>query len=473
MPDIFPDTKSIYYKKYIADWIKIGTILEGESAIKAAGPLYLPKLTGQNPTEYKAYKDRGTFFNAFDRTVTGFSGAIVRKEPNFETSSKVKKILPHITINNESIQEVTEIISKNLLSYGYFGILVDMPVVEKNAISESPYFALYGCETIYNFEIVKQGSKNKLMWITLGETAYVPDPKNKYSMIKKDRVRELAIEDDFLVVRVFEEKRVSSNKYIWEQVGEDVYPKIRGKRMMEIPFVFFGAVTNSPIPQKPTLETLANLNIKHWQVTVDYYHGLHYCAIPTPWAAGFPKTAELFVGGQKAWISEDPTASCGFLEFTGQGLQSVENAMDRLENQMAVAGAKILEARKNGVEAADTTRMHFSGDSANLSSIVTSVETGLQKAFGFMDMMFGDISPRNNIVKLNREFVSDKLTAQDIQALLQAWQGGGISLDTFLMNLKNGEVLSQDQSIEDEKTKIEEETSNNPKFTNNDFGGMM
>jgi hypothetical protein len=466
--ELRPDTKSIHYERMIKEWIKISVIMAGDPAIKEAGQIYLPKLTGQTPAQYKAYKNRGVFFNAFDRTVVGFSGAIVKKNPIFEVSPRIKEMLPHITVNNESIEEVTEIIGKNLLSYGYYGILVDMPVVREGDIqTDEPYFALYTCDAILNPLVQREGSENKLIRLTLAETVERQNPKNKYEIFTQDVIRELAIEDGILVVRLYEKKEIAKDKYEWVQIGDDMYPAVRGKKLNYIPFVFFGAVTNDPTPKKPPLETLANLNIKHWQVTVDYYHAIHYCCMPTPWAAGFPKSSELYVGGEKAWVSENPDAKCGYLELVGKSLEYVQNAMDRLENQMAVAGAKILEARKNAAETAETVRLHFSGDSASLSSIVSSIEAGLIKAFEFMSLWIGE-KPKC-VVKLNREFVSDKLSSQDIIALLQAWQGGGISLNTFLMNMKNGEILGQDQTIEDEKLRIEAEGSK-PGKSNNIFG---
>lgn len=458
-----PNVKSIHYQNYADRWTKIQTLLNGEDGIKAAGELYLPKLSGQTDDEYKAYKARGTFFNAYSRTVSGLTGAIVRKEMTVKTDAKIDKLLGSITLAGESVQEVTRMVLDNIISYGYYGILVDMaPTPEGGKVADgNPYWALYDCASILNFETVQKGDENKLVMLALAEVVYEKSKDNPLLLIAVDRVRLLQIDEEgFLVVKIYVKKKSASEKgeEIWAQDGKDLMPQIRGKRLDNIPFVFFGAISNNPIPTAPPLLDMANLNIKHWQVSVDYYHGLHYCAMPTPWAAGFPASTILYLGAMKAWVSEDPNAKCGFLEFTGTGLGAVEKALANLESQMAVMGSRMLEEQKKAAEAAETVAMRYSGDSATLSSIVTSVEQGIMKAIDLIGMWLV-MEPKAE-VKLNRDFVAQKLSAQDITALIQAYQANTISLDTFLYNMTVGEILPANRTIEDEKLMIE----SNPNF---------
>jgi hypothetical protein len=456
MLQLLPNTQGIYHKAMVQKWAKIETISAGEDAIKAAGEIYLPKLSGQNQVDYDAYKSRGAFFNAFGRTTTGLTGAIIRKEPTIKTNPTVDNLLPSITLAGESIQEVIRMVTQDVISFGYYGILVDMPPVAEGVVSmANPYFAMYSAGSILNFETVQEGSENKLIMLALAEKVYKKNPENPFELVAIDQVRVLAIEDGILVVRVYQKDMNETRQELWKQIDEDIFPKIRGKNVDFIPFVFFGAVSNNPVPTEPPLMDLANLNIKHWQVTVDYYHGLHYCAMPTPWASGFPSSTELYIGAQKAWISEDPGAQCGFLEFTGQGLSAIVAALDKLEFQMVIMGARMLEEQKKAAEAAETVQMRYSGDTATLSSIVTSVEQGILKAIDLVGKWLG--VEANTEVHLNRDFVAARLSAGDITALLQTWMSGGCSIDTFLYNLQAGEVLPADVTIEQEKKKIKAE----------------
>lgn len=453
---IKPDTEGVFYKMYKDIWLRISAVVSGEQAIKQQAETLLPRLTGQSDPEYKAYLNRGYFFNAFARTSDGLTGAVMRKEPVFKLDSSLKDIVDNVTLANESVQEVSRLLVQNLIEYGYYGILVDMPLDAE--VDSKPYFSLYAPTAILNHRHTKMGSEYKLTFLTLMETVDEPDPDDEFSTIQKLQVRALFLEDESekLLVRTYR-KTESSAKDEWEQFGEDIIPTIRGQRLDYIPFVFFGAVTNSPNPSDPPLGDLANANIKHWQVSVDYFHGLHYCAIPTPWAAGFgDSSTELSVGGERAWMSSDPQAKCGYLEFTGAGLAAIEKALSRLESQMAVLGARMLEEQKRAAETAETLKIRYSGDSATLSSIVTNVEQGLEKALKLAAKWLGrdDIKVQ---VTMNKEFVSTKLTPEELTALVGARQQNSISLETFLYNLQTGGILSPDDTIEAEKARIEEE----------------
>lgn len=67
------ESKHKLYKQKEGDWTMIDDLLQGESAIKASGETYCPKLSGQGANEYKEYIGRGAFYNAFARTVTGLT----------------------------------------------------------------------------------------------------------------------------------------------------------------------------------------------------------------------------------------------------------------------------------------------------------------------------------------------------------------------------------------------------------------
>ena len=449
-----PDTKSAYYQSSVDKWRKIETICAGEEAIKNSGSDYLPKLSGQTAKEYSAYKERGTFFNAFLRTITGLTGAIIRKEPVIKTHASVDKLLSHITLYGESIQEVIKICLTSVLRYGYYGILVDMPAEPSE--NNTPYFALYSPTSILNLQTQRKGSDQRLTMLALSEQESEIDAQNPFAEVIVERIRVLSIEGGMLVVRLYKKEAVSvaKGKEEWKQDGEDIFPKIRGKNITEIPFIFLGSLSNTPVPDDPPLMDLANLNIKHWQLTVDYYHGLHYCAIPTPWAAGFGKNTELYIGANKAWVSDDPEAKCGYLEFSGTGLGAVLSAIDKLEAQMAIVGARMLEEQKKAAEAADTVRMRYAGDSATLSNVVDCIEQGMMKAIDWLGNWIG-IEAKTEMT-LNRDFVSLKLDALMLTAMVGALQAGTISQDTFLYNLQLGELLPPNRTIEDEKVLITE-----------------
>ena len=58
------------YKARAEDWIKCRDAFEGQSAIKAAGVKYLPKLSEQTIDDYNAYKTRALFYSITSKTIS-------------------------------------------------------------------------------------------------------------------------------------------------------------------------------------------------------------------------------------------------------------------------------------------------------------------------------------------------------------------------------------------------------------------
>jgi hypothetical protein len=58
-------------------------------------------------------------------------------------------------------------------------------------------------------------------------------------------------------------------------------------------------------------------------------------------------------------------------------------------------------------------------------------------------------------VELNTDFVDTKILPQELTALMGAWQSGAISHETFLHNMKKGEILPVGVTVEDEKDRID------------------
>ena len=120
---------------------------------------------------------------------------------------------------------------------------------------------------------------------------------------------------------------------------------------------------------------------------------------------------------------------------------------------MAIAGARLLESKK-GVESAEVSRIRQNIETSILSSIVVNLQNGVEKALKYMAKWEG-MNPDEVRVELNMDFVDVRIPHQEIIALVQSYQMGGISMDTLLHNLKQGEVIPSNVSIDEEREKIE------------------
>jgi len=321
---------------------------------------------------------------------------------------------------------------------------------------------------IFNYRTGVIQEQLKLTLLVLRENVEEFEATDGFVTVNAEQIRVLYLDEEgYLVVNLYR-RAAKNSKTNWLQIpikGEyDFQPRILGgNRLDYIPFVFFGGNESNFEPQKPPLLDLAYLNIKHWQVSVDYYHGLHFCGLPTPWAAGFNAEEErvLTIGSGTAWISNNSEARCGYLEFSGQGLSAIEKALDKLERQMAVVGSRILEEQKKGVETAEAMLIRSSGDISNLASISLGIENNFLNVFRYMANWMRIDSEKIEL-SLSKDFIAAEMNPSMITALLQALQANKISQDTFLYSLMEGEILPPGVTIEDEKAKIEFEKEANP-----------
>src|ERR1700731_2701724 len=78
------------YKAHIGRWKRCRDAYDGEDSVKDAGEAYLPKLSGQDGSEYSAYKMRALYYGAVGRSIDGFVGSIARREPVFKLPKKLE-----------------------------------------------------------------------------------------------------------------------------------------------------------------------------------------------------------------------------------------------------------------------------------------------------------------------------------------------------------------------------------------------
>jgi hypothetical protein len=265
--------------------------------------------------------------------------------------------------------------------------------------------------------------------------------------------------DNRLVYRVQIYKRVNNKvgKDTFELL-EDVIPRRSGGKPFDyIPFRMLGIVgSNMDVDKSPILD-LANVNLSHYRSSADLEHGRHWTAVPTPWAAGFELGPDdvLKVGSSTAWVTENPQARAGYLEFSGNGLSSLENALKEKQHIMAVLGARLLDEQKREAETAEALRLRQSGDNSVLSVVATSVSQAFEDVMRFVldwksGSRDGDIS-----ISVNTDFLAISMDSKMLVSLMTALQAGDISWDTFFYNMSRGELVPEGRTADQELALIE------------------
>jgi hypothetical protein len=321
-------------------------------------------------------------------------------------------------------------------------------MAEMTQLGARPYATKYDADCIINWKNKRVNNVQMLSMVVLKESAQIQLDEFESQSVTRYRVLDLS--DIGYRQRVFEEDKHGNI----QQVGDDIYPLANGKTMSFIPFEFIGVRDNSPCVDKPPLLDLVDVNLSHYCTSADLEHGRHFTGLPTPVVCGVQLESgqSLSIGSAKAWVFPDPQASATFLEFTGQGLGELREAMREKESMMATLGARMLAPEAKGVESAQTASIHRAGENSVLASISQSISISLTHILEWLrdwSNITGDV-----IVELNRDFVPPTMTAQDLTALVTAWQSGAISSLDLFNQLKQNDIIKPEVTFDDQQEAI-------------------
>jgi hypothetical protein len=428
------DTEHPLYTAKLPAWKRCRDAYDGEDAVKGAGQDYLPKIDPtQTAGEYIAYLLRAMYYEAVGRTIAGFVGAIARKAHTITLPEALADFEDDATASGMGAAELVKSLCAETLLIGRSGILVDFDDAQQRA-----YLALYCAEAITNWGTDR---------VVLRETLFDTDPKDHYAVVEIEQFRELHLDGGRYTVTIWREQATADSRREWA-IYSEVVPHLRGKPLDALPWFWLSSMGRTEAIPKPPLLGLVNVALSHYRSSADLEHGRHFTGLPTLWVSGAAADGEPIRIGSGAVIQlADPGARAGYAEFTGQGLGSLERALETKEHQMAQLGAAVLGHHRKGVEAAETARIRVAGESSLLMGVVSAVEETLLAALECCAAWMG---VKGGIeIKINRDFVDQQLDPQTLTALVASYQAGAIDLPTFLYNLDQAEMLQPETDIDE------------------------
>jgi len=334
---------------------------------------YIPPLSNRMTyIEYVLYLFRGHYYNTVALTKAGYLGMIFGKAPEIAMPSGAAPILNDADLAETPLAEYLEEVVDEVLSVGRVGVLVDRPAIsgtltvgEAQRAGLRPYFATYKAEDILDWKSERIGARNATTYWKLRERvrrggAYDYD------------YRELKL-DASGYHQVLWTRPDKKSDYEPKPIKPSMGPLETGKPLAAIPFYPFSPRGGGADIEAPILLDLIEMAVEHYQSQTEYANARFSTAIPTPCFFGFrdDEAETIVLGGLNGIVASDPEASAEFLEFTGQGLEPLRNAIQDIEARMA-KWSRMLTEDKKAAEAADTLRIRASGEKVTLSDISRS-----------------------------------------------------------------------------------------------------
>lgn len=461
-------TQHVDYINLANVWAMCRDVSKGQRFMHSAGNKYIAQLRDQSNTEYQAYVARAPFYNATWRTIAGLQGMMFRKPPDVVVPKVLEPMLEDITLSGVSLHLLALKIAEEVLTIGRVGVLADYPRANVEGMTQAdaeklnlrPTLSIYQAESITNWKTKSINNKSTLILVVLAEKHYesVSDFSDRVEQRWRvlDLVEQKADDTNLSPTWAYRQRMFRIDKDGGdEKIGDDVFPLMNNKEMDFIPFAFIGPDDTTPEIDEPPLIDLVYMNIAHYKVTADYEHGCHFTGLPTPVVSGYTpsnQNEKLYIGSTTAWVFPDPAAHASFLSFGGEGMSALVTNLEKKEQQMAVLGARMLEALKRGIESAQTASIHRVGEESVLASVAQAISIGLTRALQW----FADWVGATGEVKidLNRDFYPVPMTAQTLTALVSAWQQGAFSDQVLFEKLKQGELYGPEDTLDAEQQRI-------------------
>ena len=449
------------YDEYAEVWRTCDDVVDGQRAMHKAGERYLPKLTEEGSDAYKARVKQTDFYNATWRTIAGLVGMAFRKDPTVEVPAAIEPYMANIDLAGTTLYTFAKEVCEEVLEYGRMGLLVDHPPMPENvaAITQAmaeriglrPTLKKYGPEHIINWRYATIGNATVLAMVVLKEEAEIA--KSEFEFDEEDRYRVLDLDENGQyrqrVYRIDDKGRD-------ELVEGPIYPQMNGRALGFIPFYIIGTNGMALECDEPPLIDLIYANIAHYQVNSSYRSGLHFIALPT--ACFFGATEDetnggIYLGSRRALAFRDPNANASFLEFKGDGIPSIERALQGIEQRMAVLGARMLADETSQVETLGATQIKRTGENSVLASIVIGVSQVLTRALEVMR----DWSGASGEVKfgISREFLPAGMDPAKMRELLAAWQSGAISFEDYFLNMQSADIIRAEKTFEEHREQVD------------------
>lgn len=345
-------------------------------------PKYVAKLTEQSDAAYRAMVDRPFYLNATERAVQGLIGIIMRTPPQVFGGE----------INVHGSASFEAFVQDQIMDVALGGrILITVNVDDFG----KPYLEYFTAQNIINWSDT---------FVMLESTEYVPDEHNPYELVPVTYWKEYFVD----------ENGNHAARYWYKKDGqfvptEPVNLLVNGNPVPGLQVWYVTPYDNTTELYNPPVKSISELNVAHFRLSCDHYHGLHYLAVPTFTVVGSLMPDEngqtsrrIILGSTTEALHLAEGGSASFVEFSGSGLGSIHEEKNRVEELMADYSLRLLSP-KAGVETAEAVQLRADIESTSIGTMVNALENGLNGALELYSL----ISGTQTYVELNRDLMMD------------------------------------------------------------------
>ncbi|MCH9648835.1 MAG: DUF4055 domain-containing protein [Deltaproteobacteria bacterium] len=454
--DIHPD-----YRERKEDWRTCRDGFAGDQAVKKAAKGgrhdYLPPLPGHdaaaktspwppdpdsmpNSTSYVDYVGRAHYYEVSSATKRMLAGMVFRRDPSFvDAGTRLEALIGNINGAGQSLVEFSKRALDESLCVTRLGILADHTAGPADGEDEAPISERRPFLRLFVAEDIPNWASDGSLWVLDQQVRIGGD------------VFSAEVDDEKLVLGLdgsgyFQERFRKLGDH-WIRFGGRVYPKWHdGSKIEKIPFYPVSSLGNSHKVDRPVLMDLVRENLHHFRLSAALENLITWLGGAALHVGGRTSKGSVIWGSSTA-IETSESGSVNIVEMNGSGAAVIEKSMDRSERMMTAQGARLLEADKRGVEAADAIRERRSGSISTLGSLAGACSSAIESGLRDMARFLGEEAEPT--FELNRDFDSRRLTPEMAKAISAIYQGRALGPRAYYRNLIDGEAIPAETTFEE------------------------
>lgn len=486
-------TMSGDYTQHKSDRQLIEDLLAGTSTMRSKGTTYLPMEEGETVQSYNNRLNRSFLTNFYEHTLDKLSSEVFSKDVTFkeipgERQKKATETLSeackNIDFKGNNITTFGKENFSNGLAYGSSIIHVNFPYIEGHQIING---SAYYKNSMGKIKPIDEQAEKKNNWrpyfvnlpVThvLRSTEEIINGVNVLTgIVLKDKVAyENPIYDDFVDrIQYLYMENGTCKFVVWQQKkAEDGWDIVsEGDTLLpEIPMAIFspGKEINLILSRLP-LQTLAELNLMHYQSDSQQRNILHYARLITFFGKGLDAAMNderILVGANQIVHSDSEFGDFKVVEHSGSGIEAGRKDIETLEEKMAIYGLSLLLPKTDRSTATEKLIDTSESDSI-LKSYALMYQNTLENAFRIYSSYYkGEVRRDENfVVPIINTDLKSIYSTESLNYIVRGVQEDIVSRSIAAKEYKRRNIISKEVNVKDMMEEIDAYNKRNNEYKN-------
>ena len=439
----------------------------GEPALKSPEnrKIYLPPVycedgdVNEQAAQYARYLCGAEYDNVPSSTLDALQGALNHQPNNFDNlPTQMQYLIDDADGDGLTLDEHLKVAQSELLQMKFTGLLAEYSDLSSMGVDDTEQLTraqvqelglrssikLYPRDSITDWHYKYINGVKQLTMVKLCET----------EMKQTDNIFEFEEVKSYLVLGL-DDVGYYQQRYIdGGEVSEKFYPETPGGTFKFIPFEFAiqGDFPKGVIPEAlGYLFPIATKSLARYNVNAQMKEALWFSGAPVSWSSGWDEMSfktykemtgkDYIAAGAGAHVPLPEGASYGVMDWQAES-SAFFTYLDRNALEIQALGG-VFDTNQDGEEQTATAKVINAAEKLSvLSSLQNSLERSYARVINYCAMFEGGDIETDELLKLNREFASVKLTTQERDAIRNDYIQGLIGRKEALNQLEKGGVLT-------------------------------